>query len=203
MFRFLKNIFSKPLTDNKSKTSEENMSKFLIVGLGNVGAEYENTRHNIGFMVLDALAQQENIKFTSGRYAFTSDFRFRGKTIFLIKPTTYWLQYENIPQENLLVVTDDIALPIGTLRIKQKGSDGGHNGLLSVFENIGTTEYSRLRFGVGNDFSKGRQVDYVLGKWSKEEEKIINPKIDLAVDVIKSFVAFGPAKTMTEFNKKV
>ncbi|MDD5569864.1 MAG: aminoacyl-tRNA hydrolase [Bacteroidales bacterium] len=187
------------------------MTKFLIAGLGNIGDEYENTRHNIGFMILDAFAGKEKLSFSSKRYAFVSEFKYRGKILFFIKPSTfmnlsgnavrYWLQKENILLENLLVVCDDIALPLGSMRMKTKGGDGSHNGLTSIIETLGTSEFPRLRFGIGNDFPKGYQSDYVLGKWSKEENQIILPKIETATEMIKSFVTFGSAKTMTDFNK--
>ena len=186
--------------------------KYLIVGLGNIGDDYTSTRHNIGFDVLDALAQEDQLKFSADRYALKTELKFKGKCFVLIKPTTfmnlsgkavnYWLQFEKIPIERLLVITDDIALPIGTLRLKPKGSDGGHNGLTSIQESIGTTAYPRLRFGVGNNFAKGRQVDYVLGKWTSEESATLQPRIKLAGDAIKSFGSIGLERTMNLFNNK-
>lgn len=188
------------------------MSKFLIVGLGNIGEEYSNTRHNIGFMVLDTLAQENNLKFSTDRLASVAHYKFKGKTLVLVKPSTYmnlsgkavnyWLQAEKISKENLLVITDDIALPLGTLRMKGKGSDGGHNGLKSIQETLNTSEYARLRFGVGSEFSKGKQVDYVLGKWNDEEQKILVPKIKLAIEMIQSFSTIGLQRTMTAYNNK-
>ncbi|OFY83629.1 MAG: aminoacyl-tRNA hydrolase [Bacteroidetes bacterium RIFCSPLOWO2_12_FULL_35_15] len=188
------------------------MSKFLIIGLGNIGEEYSNTRHNIGFMVLDTLAQENNLKFATDRLASVAYYKFKGKTLVLVKPTTYmnlsgkavnyWLQAEKISKENLLVITDDIALPLGTLRMKGKGSDGGHNGLKSIQETLNTTEYPRLRFGVGSEFSKGRQVDYVLGKWNEEEQKILVPRIKLAIEMIQGFSTIGLQRTMTAYNNK-
>lgn len=188
------------------------MSKFLIVGLGNIGEEYSNTRHNIGFMVLDALARENNLKFVPDRLASVAHYKFKGHPLILIKPSTYmnlsgkavnyWLQAEKIPKENLLVITDDIALPLGSLRMKGKGSDGGHNGLKSIQETLNTGEYARLRFGVGSEFSKGMQVDYVLGKWSDEEQKILTPRIELAIEMIQGFSTIGLQRTMTAFNKK-
>jgi PTH1 family peptidyl-tRNA hydrolase len=188
------------------------MSKFLIAGLGNIGAEYDYTRHNIGFQVLDHLAAAHDIKFSSDRLASIAEFRHKGKTIILIKPTTfmnlsgkavnYWMQAEKIAKEQLLVVTDDIALPFGSLRMKMKGSDGGHNGLKNIQETLNTTEYARLRFGVGSEFQKGRQVNYVLGKWNDEEEKLLGPRIKMAGEMIESFAAIGIQLTMTNFNKK-
>lgn len=188
------------------------MSKFLIVGLGNIGDEYENTRHNIGFTVLDTIAKENNLKFTSDRLAAITEYKFKGKTLILIKPSTYmnlsgkavnyWLQTEKISKENLLVITDDIALPFGSLRMKGKGSDGGHNGLKNIQETLSTTDYARLRFGVGNEFSKGHQVDYVLGKWSAEEFKQLEPRIKQAVEMIQGFATIGLQRTMTAYNNK-
>jgi PTH1 family peptidyl-tRNA hydrolase len=189
-----------------------NMSKFLIVGLGNIGEEYANTRHNIGFMVLDAIAKENNLKFNTGRLADIVEYKFKGKTLILIKPSTYmnlsgkavnyWLQAEKISIENLLVVTDDIALPLGALRLKGKGSDGGHNGLKNIQETLNTPNYARLRFGVGSEFSKGNQVNFVLGKWTTEEEKLIEPRIKLAVEMIQGFATIGLQRTMTAYNNK-
>lgn len=186
--------------------------KFLIAGLGNIGDEYANTRHNIGFSVLDTLANTSGVFFTQDRLAYKAEYKFKGKTFILIKPTTfmnlsgkavnYWLQAEKISIEHLLVITDDIALPLGTLRLKPKGTDGGHNGLKNIQETLNTTEYPRLRFGVGSDFQKGRQVDYVLGKWTAEEQKLLIPRIDLAVEIIKSFGTIGIERTMNLYNNK-
>ena len=188
------------------------MSKFLIVGLGNIGEEYANTRHNIGFMVLDQLAKDYAVKFTSGRLADIAEIKFKGRTLVLIKPTTYmnlsgkavnyWMQAEKITKENVLVITDDIAFPVGVLRMKMKGSDGGHNGLRNIQETLNTSEYPRLRFGVGSEFSKGGQVEFVLGKWNGEEEKLVAEKIKMAGEMIKSFATIGIQLTMTNYNKK-
>jgi PTH1 family peptidyl-tRNA hydrolase len=188
------------------------MSKFLFAGLGNIGEEYENTRHNIGFKVLDELAKENNIKFSSDRLAAVAEYKFKSRTLILIKPTTYmnlsgkavnyWMQAEKIAIENLLVVTDDIALPFGSLRMKGKGSDGGHNGLKNIQETLNSIDYARLRFGVGSEFSKGRQVEYVLGKWSPEEEKQLEPRIKMAQEMIKGFATIGLQLTMTNYNKK-
>jgi PTH1 family peptidyl-tRNA hydrolase len=188
------------------------MSKFLIVGLGNIGEEYEDTRHNIGFTVLDMLAKENNIKFSVDKLASVAEYKFKGKTLVLIKPSTYmnlsgkavnyWLQAEKIQKENLLVITDDLALPFGSLRMKGKGSDGGHNGLKSIQETLTTSEYARLRFGVGNEFSKGKQVDYVLGKWTEEERKGLEPRIKLAIEMIQGFSTIGLQRTMSAFNNK-
>jgi PTH1 family peptidyl-tRNA hydrolase len=188
------------------------MSKFLIAGLGNIGEEYENTRHNIGFKLLDEITKENALKFTTDRLAAIAEFKFKGRTLILIKPSTYmnlsgkavnyWLQAEKIAKENLLIVTDDIALPFGTLRMKGKGSDGGHNGLKSIQETLNTSEYARLRFGVGNEFAKGKQVDHVLGKWTPEEEKLLEPRLKTAAEMIKAFTTIGIQLTMTNFNKK-
>ena len=186
--------------------------KYLIVGLGNIGSEYAETRHNIGFMVVDEIAQQQQIRFSSGRYAFEANFKYKGRQIHLIKPTTYmnlsgkavnyWLQQLKIPTSNLLVVTDDIALPFGTLRMRGKGSDGGHNGLKDINAVLGHNNYPRLRFGVGNDFAKGRQADYVLSNWDSEQESLMSERIDQAEKMCLSFGAIGLAQTMSNFNGK-
>jgi len=186
--------------------------KYLIVGLGNPGSEYEETRHNIGFKVVDALAKELGVSFSLNRAAFRTEVKFKGRTLVLIKPITYmnlsgkavnyWMQTEKISIENLVVITDDIALPFGKLRMKGKGSDGGHNGLKDIQATLKTQEYTRLRFGVGSDFSKGRQADYVLGKWSKEENLDLPERIDVATEFIKSFAAIGLAMTMTNWNGK-
>jgi peptidyl-tRNA hydrolase, PTH1 family len=184
--------------------------KYLIAGLGNIGEEYAGTRHNIGFAIADALAG--DVKFSLDRHAFVAEIKFKGRIFVVIKPTTYmnlsgkaiqyWMQAEKIAAENLLVVTDDIALPFGTIRIKAKGSDGGHNGLKSVQEMLGTTEYARLRFGVGNEFSKGRQSDYVLGKWSEEEKKLLTERVAKCCEAVKAFGTIGIGLTMTNYNGK-
>lgn len=185
--------------------------KYLIAGLGNIGDEYASTRHNIGFTVTEAMARLSGVSFQSGRYADLARLRVKNRSLVLIKPNTYmnlsgkavryWLDYEKIPLENLLVIVDDIALAPGQLRLKPKGGDGGHNGLSSIIEVLGTEDFSRLRFGIGSDFAKGYQVEYVLGKWTKAEEEIIIPKIEDAIEMIKSFVTEGPELTMTRYNK--
>jgi len=186
--------------------------KFLIAGLGNIGPEYANTRHNIGFMVLDKLAADASLTFESKRYAWTTEFRFKGRIFVLIKPTTlmnlsgkaisYWLQKEKIPDENLMVITDDIALPLGTIRLRKKGSAGGHNGLQDIIDHLGTNEFIRLRVGAGNEFPMGSQIKYVLGEWTSEEKNILFPKIETSVEIIKSFGTIGIDRTMTAFNNK-
>lgn len=186
--------------------------KFLITGLGNIGDEYANTRHNIGFVVLDALAANLNTSFTSGRYASMANARFKGKSIVLIKPATfmnlsgkavrYWLETEKIQVENMLVVMDDLDLEPGVLRMKPSGSGGSHNGLNHIIEILGTTEFPRLRFGIGNDFAKGFQVEYVLGRWTRSEEELLKPRVLQAVEMIKSFITIGIARTMSLYNNK-
>ena len=185
--------------------------KYLIVGLGNIGDEYRNTRHNIGFKILDAFAAASNISFSDKRYAYMAETTFKGRKFILIKPTTfvnlsgkavnYWLQKENILLENLLVIVDDIALPFGTFRMRAKGGDGGHNGLLDISSVLGTQEYVRLRFGVGNNFRQGSQVDYVLGEWSAEEQKELTAKLETSVEIIRSFAFVGLGETMTRYNR--
>ena len=186
--------------------------KFLIVGLGNPGSEYAETRHNIGFKVLDALAADLGVQFALDKAAFRAEAKFKGRQLILIKPITYmnlsgkavnyWLQTEKIPLSNLLVITDDIALPFGTIRMKGKGSDGGHNGLKDIQALLKTQEYPRLRFGVGSDFSKGRQADYVLGKWKPDEDKALPERIQTAASAAKSFVFDGLPMAMTNWNNK-
>lgn len=192
--------------------------KYLIVGLGNPDQEYDGTRHNIGFRVLDNYIKKLNEKnnqtyfFTSDRYAFKAETKLMGRQVILIKPTTYmnlsgkavryWLDKERIPIENLLIIVDDLALDLGTIRLRLKGSDGGHNGLKNIIELIQTSNFNRLRFGIGSDFHKGQQVDFVLGKLSAEEEEVVAPQIEKTFDIIKSFVMVGMDKTMNMYNKK-
>jgi PTH1 family peptidyl-tRNA hydrolase len=187
--------------------------KYLIAGLGNVGEDYANTRHNIGFVTVDAFAKASEVPFQSDRYVFIARASHKGRKVILIKPTTYvnlsgkaityWLAKEKIPLENLLVIVDDIALPLGALRMKSKGSDGGHNGLIDITAHLGTTEFPRLRIGIGDDFAKGYQVEYVLGKWTKKEEEILIPRIEVAVDAIKSFVYDGIERAMNRYNTHI
>ena len=184
----------------------------MICGLGNPGDEYAGTRHNTGFMVFDAFAKASNIHFEDKRYGFVAETSIKGRKVFLLKPTTfmnlsgnavrYWLQKENIPVENLLIVVDDLALPFGTLRLKPKGSDAGHNGLKSIQELLGTQEYCRLRFGIGSDFSRGRQIDYVLGQFPANELSEMPEKMKRAIEIIKSFCLAGIQTTMNQFNNK-
>jgi len=185
--------------------------KYLIVGLGNIGTEYDNTRHNIGFTILDALAKASNISFSDQRYGFVAEMKYAARTLILLKPNTfmnlsgrsvhYWMQKEKIPVENVLILVDDLALPIGKIRVRSKGGDAGHNGLKSIQQIICTNEYSRLRFGIGDDFPRGRQVEHVLGKWSREEEEIVYSKLEKCFEIIKSFATIGIELTMTKFNK--
>lgn len=186
--------------------------KYLIVGLGNIGEEYANTRHNIGFIALDAFAKEVGISFRSDRYASIAEYKYKGRTLVFIKPSTYmnlsgkavkyWMQKENIPIEKILIIVDDVALPLGVFRLKSKGSDGGHNGLINIIEQLQSTEFPRLRIGIDNNFAKGFQVDYVLGKWTKAEEKILLQKIPIVSEIIKSFVSIGTERTMNLFNNK-
>jgi peptidyl-tRNA hydrolase, PTH1 family len=184
--------------------------KYLIAGLGNIGPEYVNTRHNIGFNVADAFVEERKAVFECGRLANIAKFRFRGKGLIVIKPSTYmnlsgkairyWLTKENIPIQNLLVVVDDLDLPFGTIRLRKKGGPGSHNGLIDIVDVLQTTDFARLRFGIGSDFSKGQQIDYVLGKWSQSEDKLLAPLLKKSTETINSFVINGPDRAMNIFN---
>lgn len=183
---------------------------FLIAGLGNIGVEYANTRHNIGFMVLDALVKESGTTFISGRYGSTAEISYRGHKLTLLKPSTYmnlsgkavnyWMQELKIKPENLLVVVDDLAIPFGTLRMRKQGSDGGHNGLKNITQMLGNNSYARLRVGIGDAFAKGHQVDYVLGKWKSEEEKELPFILDRAGEAIKAYAFMGPDRAMNVCN---
>lgn len=185
---------------------------YLIVGLGNIGDEYDGTRHNMGFRVLDALAKASNIVFEDKRYGFVSTLSLKGRKLTLLKPSTYmnlsgnavryWMNEKKIPLENLLIVVDDLALPLGKLRLKPSGSDGGHNGLKHIASVLGTQQYARLRVGIGSEFARGRQIDWVLGRLSPEEEESIKEPMDTACEIIKSFCLAGIQITMNQFNKK-
>jgi peptidyl-tRNA hydrolase, PTH1 family len=185
--------------------------KYLIAGLGNIGPEYELTRHNIGFLVLDRIADNHKIEFTTQRLADKAELKFKGKQLHLIKPNTYmnlsgkaiayWLQELKIPKENLLVIVDDLALPFGTLRMRTKGSSAGHNGLKNIELLLAGQEYARLRFGIGNEFNKGQQVDYVLSNFTPKEFEELPPLMDKAEEMVKSFCTIGPERTMNFFNK--
>ena len=185
---------------------------YLIVGLGNIGDEYARTRHNIGFRVVDTLAQEAGINFEDKRYGFIGTIKVKNQTLTLLKPSTYmnlsgnavryWMQKENIPLENVLIVVDDLALPFGTLRLKGKGSDAGHNGLKHIAATLGTQDYARLRFGIGNDFPRGGQIDFVLGHFTDEDLKTMDERVATACDIIKSFCLAGISITMNQYNKK-
>jgi PTH1 family peptidyl-tRNA hydrolase len=187
------------------------MSKYLIVGLGNIGTEYIQTRHNIGFDVIDAFAKKHSAAFSIERFAELSGFRFKGKQIICLMPTTYvnlsgkavkyWVDKESIPLENMLVIVDEIALPINKVRLRPSGTDAGHNGLKSIQEMLGTTQYPRLRFGIGNNYPKGMQVDYVLSRWNEEEKPLVMMKIEKCVEIIESFIVSGIDRTMNAANK--
>ena len=186
------------------------MDTYLIVGLGNPGYEYENTRHNTGFMVLDKMAESAGVSFEDKRYGYVAETSIKGRKVFLLKPTTYmnlsgnavryWLQKENIDQKRLLVVVDDLSIPLGDYRLKGNGSNGGHNGLGNIQQLIGQ-QYARLRMGIGNEFQRGQQVDWVLGKYTDEDMRTLQPSIDEAVEIIRSFVLAGLDITMNQFNK--
>lgn len=186
--------------------------KYLIVGLGNIGGEYRDTRHNIGFNVLDALAKASNLVFTDGRYGATATLSLKGRSLLLLKPSTfmnlsgnavrYYMQKENIPLENVLIVVDDLALPFGTLRLKGKGSDAGHNGLKHIAATLGTQDYARLRFGIGDDFPRGGQIDFVLGYFTDEDMKTMDERLEMAGEIVKNFCLAGINITMNQYNKK-
>jgi PTH1 family peptidyl-tRNA hydrolase len=185
--------------------------KYLIVGLGNIGEGYKDTRHNIGFTVLDAMAMASNISFTDKRYGAVCALRYKGRELILLKPSTYmnlsgnavsyWLKKEKIPVENMLVIVDDIALPLGSIRMRPKGSDGGHNGLAHISSILSANEYPRIRIGIGSSFRKGAQRDFVLGTWDTEEKKFMEERISIVIEMIRSFAFVGTELTMTAFNK--
>ena len=203
-------FFGRILSTTKDNTDP--MRKFLIVGLGNIGEKYEETRHNIGFKVLDQLAAEENISFETVKLGDRAEFKWKGRTFILIKPSTfmnlsgkavnYWMQKEKVPIENVLIVTDDLNLSFGTLRIKTKGSDGGHNGLKDIQAQLNTSNYPRFRFGISDEFSKGNQIDYVLGEWEEEEQKKLPERLKKSADAIRSFGMAGVNNTMNNFNGK-
>ena len=186
--------------------------KYLIAGLGNIGTEYQGTRHNIGFTILDAFAKASNIVFTTQRYGDVAEMRLKNQQLLLLKPSTYmnlsgeavryWKQKEQLDNSHILVVVDDIALPFGTIRLRGKGADGGHNGLKSINSLLGTSNYARLRFGMGNDFPQGMQVDYVLGYPTVEEQAILPDRLGVAIDAIKAFCLSGLSFAMTNYNNK-
>lgn len=198
--------------DNSTAAIVEHDMQYLIVGLGNLGDEYAETRHNIGFRVLDALATASNLVFEDRRYGFVTNLRVKNKRLLLLKPSTYmnasgnavryWMQKEKIPVERVLVVVDDLALPFGALRLRPGGSEAGHNGLRSITQCLGTQQYARLRFGIGNDFPRGGQVDFVLGKFGPEDLSAMPERVEMAGEIVKSFALSGIDFTMNHYNKK-
>lgn len=188
------------------------MKKFLIVGLGNIGAEYANTRHNIGFKILDYFARKEAISFQTAKLGEIAEYKIKGRTLILLKPNTYmnlsgkavhyWMEKEKISKENILVITDDLNLSFGAIRIKTKGSDGGHNGLKNIQLLLNSTEYPRFRFGISDEFKKGKQIDYVLGEWNEDEKIKLQERLELATEIIKSFALAGLNNTMNLYNGK-
>ncbi len=207
MFQFFKSLFNTPKTVLEES---ESMKKYLIVGLGNIGEKYTETRHNIGFKVLDALAEKESFSFETVKLGDIGLFKIKGRSILCLKPSTYmnlsgkalryWMEKEKIPLENVLIITDDINIPFGTIRVKTKGSDGGHNGMKDIQNMLQTTNYNRFRFGIGADFGQGRQIDYVLGEWNEEEKKGLKERFEKATELVKSFVLAGVKNTMNVFN---
>lgn len=224
MLKWLNKLFSKKETENNTdyikpevhehqKNNIKKVSnKFLIVGLGNIGAEYVNTRHNIGFKIVDFLAKKEGINFETVKLGALAEYKLKGRTFLLLKPNTYmnlsgkavkyWMDKENIPLDNVLIITDDLNLSFGKIRIRKKGSDGGHNGLKSIHATLNTTDYTRFRFGISDEFKKGKQIDYVLGEWDAEEKAALPERLELASEIIKSFGTAGLENTMTAFNGK-
>ena len=207
MFQFIKTLFGR---GQSIVTETDRMKKFLIVGLGNIGKEYSETRHNVGFKILDMLAERLEFSFETARLGDIGTFKIKGRTVICLKPSTfmnlsgkalkYWMEKEKIPLENLLVITDDINLPFGTLRLKTKGSNGGHNGLKDIENTLQSSVYNRFRFGVGSDFGKGRQVDYVLGEWGEEERETLNERLKKSTELVRSFVLAGVKTTMNQYN---
>lgn len=224
MLKWLNAHFSKTKTEDNTDCIEQQVpepqknniknvsTKYLIVGLGNIGAEYANTRHNIGFKIVDFLAKKEGIHFETVKLGALAEYKFKSRTFLLLKPNTfmnlsgksvkYWMDKENIPLENILIITDDLNLSFGTIRIKPKGSDGGHNGLKSIHATLNTTDYTRFRFGISDEFKKGKQVDYVLGEWDEDEKAKLPERLELASEIIKSFGTAGLENTMTLYNGK-
>ena len=210
MLSFLKKLFSCSCRGNTNLNTEE--MNYLVVGLGNIGNDYAGTRHNIGFMVLDALAGASNIAFEDRRYGFVAEMRLKGHKVVLLKPSTYmnlsgnavryWVKQKKIEPERLLIVSDDIALPFGTLRMKPSGSEGGHNGLRSITQCLGTNQYARLRFGIGNEFARGHQVDFVLSKFTDEENTAMAERLQKAGEAVKAFVLSGVQFAMNNYNNK-
>ena len=198
--------------EEKTGNEEPATMKYLIVGLGNIGNEYDGTRHNVGFRVVDALAEAQGATFQDKRYGFVCKTRVKNAELLLLKPSTYmnlsgnavryWMQQEKIPVENVLIIVDDLSLPVGAIRMKQNGSDAGHNGLKHIAQMLSTQNYNRLKFGIGNDFPRGGQVDFVLGKFSSEDNKVINEKVPVACDAIKAFALSGMQFAMCHYNNK-
>lgn len=219
MFDFLKRLFATSNGNGKEGKQEQSETEkdhqqmnFLIVGLGNIGSEYAQTRHNIGFRVLDALAKASNLVFEDKRYGAVTTLKVKNQTLTLLKPSTYmnlsgnavryWMNKKKIPLENILVVVDDLSLPFGQLRMRPGGSEAGHNGLKHISSVLGTQQYARLRFGIGNDFPRGGQVDFVLGEFTEEDLKTMDERLELAGEMVKSFALSGIQFTMNHFNKK-
>ena len=209
MIQWISNLFS---TTNPEENNNDSMKKFLIIGLGNIGAEYVNTRHNIGFKVLDFLARKESLDFQTVKLGALAEYKIKGRTLLLLKPNTYmnlsgkavqyWMEKEKIEKDNILIITDDLNLSFGTIRIKPKGSDGGHNGLKSIQQTLNTSEYPRFRFGISDEFKKGKQVDYVLGEWDDIEKAKLPERLETASEAVKSFALGGLENTMTTYNGK-
>ena len=207
MIKWIQNLFSSTKTEDITF-----MKKYLIVGLGNIGAEYVNTRHNIGFKIVDFLARKEGISFETVKLGALAEYKFKGRTFLLLKPNTYmnlsgkaiqyWMEKEKIPLENIFVITDDLNLSFGSIRIRPKGSDGGHNGLKNINLVLNTQNYARFRFGISDEFKKGKQVDYVLGDWDDAEKTALPERLEIASEIIKSFGMAGLENTMTSFNGK-
>ena len=224
MIKWIKNLFSSTKTEENTAANKPALidqpnnniksvsTKFLIVGLGNIGAEYVNTRHNIGFKIVDFLARKESVSFETVKLGSLAEYRFKGRTFLLLKPNTYmnlsgkavqyWMEKEKIPLENILVITDDLNLSFGSIRIRPKGSDGGHNGLKNINLVLNTQNYARFRFGISDEFKKGKQVDYVLGDWDDTEKTALTERLEIASEIIKSFGMAGLENTMTSFNGK-
>lgn len=208
MLAWINKLF--PTANKEEKINH--MKKFLIVGLGNIGAEYVNTRHNIGFKILDFLARKEGLDFQTVKLGSLAEYKYKGRSLLLLKPNTYmnlsgkavqyWMEKEKIPLENIFVITDDLNLSFGTIRIKPKGSDGGHNGLKNINLVLNTNQYTRFRFGISDEFKKGKQIDYVLGEWNAAENEALPERLELASEIIKSFGTAGLENTMTSFNGK-
>ena len=209
---YLMNIFSLFKSKSRTQEADEGLMKYLIVGLGNIGDEYDGTRHNVGFRVVDALAKAQGADFQDKRYGFVAKTRVKNAEIILLKPSTYmnlsgnavryWMQQEKVELQNVLVVVDDLSLPVGTIRMKQNGSAAGHNGLKHIAQMLSTENYPRLKFGIGNDFPRGAQVDFVLGKFSADDNKVIDGKVLVAIDAIKAFCLSGIQFAMNHYNGK-